>query len=71
MDIETCIALINSGVGRNAILEVERMGAEKKETIIGKIKKPFSNDDSPFCVVETDGIPDEIFLGEILSLDFA
>ena len=71
MDVGTCVTLIDSHVGRNVIMEVERMGSEEKETIIGIIKEPFSDDNSPSCKIETDGLLDEIFLGEILSLDFA
>jgi len=71
MDIETCVTLIDNNVGRNVIMEIKRMGSENKETIIGTIIEPFSHEDSPSCKVETDGIPDEIFLGEILSIDFA
>ncbi|MCX6824387.1 MAG: hypothetical protein NT085_04655 [candidate division SR1 bacterium] len=71
MDIEKCVNFIDNNIGRKVIMEIKRMGAKENETIIGTINEPFSNEDSPSCKIKTEKLLDEIFLGEILSAEFA
>lgn len=60
--------LIDTCIGRNVMMQVERKGFEKKP-IMGIIRSEFSHEISPNCKIEVDGIIEEIFLDEVRGVE--
>ena len=69
-DITKSCELIDKNVGRRVAMKIQRMGSEKIDEINGTIRSKFSEEDSPFCKIETEaGKTEEVFLGEIVEME--
>lgn len=59
---------MENNVGREIFMDFKRMGSQQIQKIQGIIKTSFSNDCSPVCEIQIDGIIKEIFLDEVRDL---